>query len=372
MKRLLKTLGILAVAGVIVAGCTKPSKQVVLAGGFTKGDEKGLALFSFNSRNGNMEKMSEFDGGPSPTLFCFSQKRDLVYVIDEVSDFKGEKAGGITTFRIGPDNKFEKAGEIPVPWGGPCFISISHDCHFLFVASYASGSIAVARLGSDGIPVSVTDTILYVSKDSIPSHPHMIAQDPLSRHIYLTDLGLDRLMVYNMDTTSGKLNRMPFQEIHLPAGSGPRHFYFSKDGSVMYLINELGSSVMVFNVTAEGALEQFQAIKTTDENYTGKNQCAEVTLSNDGKYLYGSNRGENTIVVFKVNQGGSLSLAGRSSCGGDWPRNFILDPSGKFVISGNQKSGDIAVFRINPETGIPEGPVCKAAMKEPAFLEFIK
>lgn len=140
----------------------------------------------------------------------------------------------------------------------------------------------------------------------------------------------------------------------------------------MYLINELGSSVMVFNVTAEGALEQFQAIKTTDENYTGKNQCAEVTLSNDGKYLYGSNRGENSIVVFKVNQGGSLSLAGRSSCGGDWPRNFILDPSGKFVISGNQKSGDIAVFRINPETGIPEGPVCKAAMKEPAFLEFIK
>jgi 6-phosphogluconolactonase len=363
---------ILACAILILTGCSKPANQIVLAGGFTKGDEKGLALFQFDPTNGKMELMTEFDGGPSPTLFCFSEKRDLVYVIDEVSDFKGEKAGGITTFKVNPDYTFEKAGEIAVPYGGPCFISISKDAHFLFVASYASGSVAVARLGKDGIPVSITDTIQYASPDSLPSHPHMIAGDPLSRRLYLTDLGLDRVMVYNLDTASGKINRMPFQELHVPKGSGPRHFSFSKNGSRMYLINEPGSTVMCFNVTDGGALEQFQTIRTTDEGYTGKNQCAEITISNDGKFLYGSNRGENSIVVFKIADDGRLTLSGHSTCGGDWPRNFILDPTGKYLISGNQKSGDIAIFSINPSTGIPEGPKFKVPMKEPAFLEFVK
>jgi 6-phosphogluconolactonase len=139
----------------------------------------------------------------------------------------------------------------------------------------------------------------------------------------------------------------------------------------MYLINELGSTIMVFNVDKAGILKLVQTLPATSEGNAGKNACAEILIGKNGKFLYGSNRGENSIVVFRISTDGSLSLAGHSTCGGDWPRNFVIDPSGKFLLAGNQKSGDISVFRINEKTGIPEGPVFKAIMKAPACLKFI-
>jgi 6-phosphogluconolactonase len=140
----------------------------------------------------------------------------------------------------------------------------------------------------------------------------------------------------------------------------------------MYLINELGSTLMVFDVDKDGILKLLQTLPATREGYNGKNACAEILFGKDDKFLYGSNRGENSIVVFRIGRDGLLSVAGHSPCGGDWPRNFVIDPSGKFLLSGNQKSGDISVFRINLKTGIPEGPVFKTVMKGPAYLEFFK
>jgi 6-phosphogluconolactonase len=200
----------------------------------------------------------------------------------------------------------------------------------------------------------------------------MIQQDPLARHFYLTDLGLDRVLVYDIDTASGKLIRKPFEEIAIPKGSGPRHFVFNETATRMYLINELGSTVMTFDVAADGSLKLLQTIKATAETFTGHNQSGEIAIGRNGKYLYGSNRGENSIVVFKINYEGMLDLAGRSTCGGDWPRNFIIDPSGRFLFSGNQQSDDISVFMINTNTGIPEGPISRLVMKAPAYLEFIQ
>jgi 6-phosphogluconolactonase len=158
--------------------------------------------------------------------------------------------------------------------------------------------------------------------------------------------------------------------IEVPKGSGPRHFVFSASGEKMYLINELGSTMMVFNVDENGVLKLVQTMSTLEEGFEGESCCADVYISRDGKYLYGSNRGENTIVVYSINKDGSLSLAGRSSCGGDWPRNFIIDPLGRFLLAGNQRSDRISVFRINGTTGLPEGPVASAVMKAPACLKF--
>jgi 6-phosphogluconolactonase len=355
---------------IIITGCKK--SEAILAGGFTTGNEMGLSLFAFDSKDGSMKLIREYDGGPSPTFFCFSKNRSCVYIIDEVMDFKGEKAGGITTMIVGNKNSLVKEGEIAVPSGGPCHISLSADGRYLFIASYSSGSVSVVKNGRKMLPEEVTDTIVYKTADSLSSHPHMIKQDPLARHIYLTDLGLDRIMVYDLDTITGKLIRTPFQEIHVPAGSGPRHFVFNDEATRLYLINEIGSTIMTFEVRPDGSLKLLQTIRTTDESYTGKNQCAEVTIGMDGRFLYGSNRGENSIVVFKISSDGSLELAGRSTCGGDWPRDFIIDNSGKYLLSGNQRSNDISVFKINSNTGIPEGPVYKASMKAPAYLEFLR
>ncbi|MCX6334142.1 MAG: lactonase family protein [Bacteroidia bacterium] len=370
MMRKNQVIFIVLFLGLAFSGCR--GKLKLFAGGFTDNDQKGLSLFEFNSK-GNLNLIAEADAGPSPSFFCFSERHDLIYALDEVMEFNRKRGGAITTLKYYPvTGLIEKKNEILVPYGGPCHISLSSDKGFLLVASYSSASIAVVKLGDNGLPEKVTDSLLYVTEAPNVSHPHMIAQDPAGRHVYLTDLGLNRIMIYDLDRSSGALVPVKDGIINLPDSSGPRHFVFNYDGSKMYVINELGSTVMVFNVDENGILHLVQTLPTVGEGFQGRNSCAEILISRNGDFLYGSNRGENSIVVFKIDEYGMLSLAGHSSCGGDWPRNFVIDPSGKFLLSGNQKSGWISVFRINQKTGLPEGPASQATMKAPAYLEFWK
>lgn len=350
-------------------GCRQNMK--VVAGGLNEGDEKGMVLFDFEENDLELKFLSPVDAGPNPSWICFSDRHNLIYALNEVRDFSGDSTGGITVLEYDPESWImEKKDEMPVPYGGPCHFSVTADGNFMLVASYSSSSVAVIRLDKNGMPEKVTDTILYLSEPRRVSHPHMIEQDPAARHIYLTDLGLDRIMVYDLDQVEGKLIPVPGGTIDLPRRSGPRHFVFNSSGSKMYVINELGSSITVFKINDEGLPEPFQSISTVDETYEGRNQCAEIFFGKDEKFLYGSNRGENTIVVFSVGKDGSLTLAGRTSCGGNWPRNFAIDPSGRYLLCGNQRSDNIAVFSIDRETGLPLGPESSVPMKGVEIIRF--
>jgi 6-phosphogluconolactonase len=263
----------------------------------------------------------------------------------------------------------EKVNEIPVPNGGPCFISITPENDFLLIANYAGGSVAVVKLDKNGIPERVSDTIIYNGIGENHSHAHMIATDPAGKRIYVTDLGLNRIMIYNLDKTKGKLIPLSGSGISLPEGTGPRHFVFDKTGSVMYVIGELGSTVSVFKVSEEEGLVLRQTISTRKDSSI-KNFCADIHIDRSGKFLYGSNRGENSIVTFKIGESGELSLAGQTDCGGSWPRNFVVDPSGKYVLTGNQKSGNITVLKIDPDSGIPSLVTQNIKLNAPACLKF--
>jgi len=342
------------------------------SGGYAEGDSKGLSVFGFDLKSGNLELKAESDAGPNPSYFCFSKDQNLIYCLNEVDEFKGQKGGGLTTLRYdSKTGKCEKRGELLVPYGGPCYISGSADGGFLFLANYGSASIAVVKLDESGIPERVTDSVLYETDSITVSHPHMILQDPEGKHVYVTDLGLDRFVIYDLDTKTGKLNQIENGIAEVAEGSGPRHFTFSADGTKMYLINELGSTMMVFDVDEKGGLEIRQTLTTLGEGFEGKSDCADVHISRDRKFLYGSNRGENSIVVFNIGTDGTLSPAGRSACGGDWPRNFVIDPSGKYLLVGNQRSDQISVLKINRNTGIPEGPLTSIKMNGVACLKFI-
>jgi len=357
------------ILGFINIGCRENPK--LFAGGFTKGDEKGMYVYEFNSRNGGLELISLSDVGPSPSYFCFSDRHSLIYALNEVMEFKGSFGGGLTTLKYNIKNgQFEKLNEMLIPYAGPCYISMSPDSGYLFIANYPNGSVAVVKLDETGIPESITDTILYVKEEPDRSHAHMILGDPQGKYIYLTDLGLDRILRYNFDRQSGKLILTENGITALPVRSGPRHFVFNADGSKLYVINELGSTIMVFNTDETLGLKLIQTLPTVREGFEDDNYCADIHISNNGKFLYGSNRGENTIVIFNIAEDGVLNLAGHIACGGNWPRNFVIDPSGKFLLAGNQKSDQISVFRINKKTGIPEGPVSIASMKMPACLKF--
>ena len=178
------------------------------------------------------------------------------------------------------------------------------------------------------------------------------------------------ILIYDFDTDSGKLKLLENGITTLPKGSGPRHFTFNADGTKMYVINELGSKMMVFDVDNEGLLKLIQTLPTTRETYEENNYCADIHIGKNGEFLYGSNRGENTIVTFRIGIDGLLTLAGHTSCGGDWPRNFVIDPSGKFLLVGNQKSDSVSVFKLDRRTGLPKEPDNDYKVFMPACLKF--
>lgn len=362
----------LLISSFLFSGCREKHHRLYV-GSFTKPGMKGLSVFDFNSRNGKLELLKEWDVGPNPSYFCYSEQNRLFYFLNEVMEFNGVFGGGLTTMKYDPaEVSFEKQNEILIPYAGPCFISMSPDSGFLLVANYPNGSVAVVRLGENGIPSVVTDTILYVKEEPDKSHAHMIMADPAGKNIYVTDLGLDRITYYALNTETGRLVRPENGSASLPKGSGPRHFVFNAEGTRMYVINELGSTISVFSVGENGSLSQIQTISTVREGFQGNNYCADIHIGLSGKYLYGSNRGENTIVTFSIEPDGLLKLVGHTSCGGDWPRNFTLDPSGKFLLVGNQKSDTIAVFRLNKSNGLPKDPPGRFRCASPACLKFFQ
>jgi 6-phosphogluconolactonase len=326
----------------------------LFASRYNEAGEKGLVVFDLNRGAGSFKVLSEGDAGPNPSYFCISEKKELIYAANEVMEFNGEKGGGVTVLRYSPETgNTEKIKELMVPKGGPCYISLSPREDYLLLASYSSASIAVVKLDDKGLPLNVTDTISFPPNEKSVSHPHMIAFGPAGKKVYLTDLGLDRIMIFDFDNATGRLSPAPDGIINLPEGSGPRHFVFSQTGTKLYIICELNSTITVFDVNENGGLRSIQTQTTLGDGFAGKSFCADIHLSESGKYLYGTNRGENTIVVFTVETDGKLSLAGRTSCGGNWPRNFVIDPSGKYILIGNQKSGEISLFRIDAKTGMP-------------------
>jgi len=368
-KTLFPLVAAMLLSVAVLTSCNKPQRLFV--GGFTEKDgEKAMTVFDF-TRNGRLKIAATADVGPNPSYFCIRRETGMFYVINEVMEFRGQPGGGLSTFRYNDVKaSFEKCGEMLIPYGGPCYISISAGGSHLFIANYPKGSVAVVKLDEDGIPAAITDTILYVRDDPGRSHAHMILHDPAGKYVYVTDLGLDRIVIYNFDPVEGKLHQLENGITTLPEGSGPRHFVFNSDGSRLYVINELGSTIAVFAAGKTEGLRLLQTVGTRKDDDSKSNYCADIHLSSDGKFLYGSNRGDNTIVTFRVDQEGLIEAAGHTSCGGDWPRNFVIDPSGNFLIAGNQKSDYISVFRIGREDGLPSIAVDTAGIGMPACLKF--
>lgn len=355
----------------VFSGSCKNETIRLYAGKFTEAGEKGFYLFDLDRKEGKFNLVSVSDAGPNPSYFCISKKNGLIYAANEVMKFNGVGGGGVTTLRYDDiTGGIEKINELAVPNGSPCFISLSPDGDFLFLANYTGGSVDVIKLDDKGIPARISDSILYEGEEGKVSHPHMISFDPAGKRIYLTDLGLDRIVIYTLDAVNGRLQQIPNGIVKLPKGSGPRHFVFNSDGKKMYVINELNSTISVFNVDANGELNLIQTLTTLREGFKGKSYCADIHIGKNGKFLYGSNRGENSIVTFRIGSNGTLTLAGQTSCGGEWPRNFVIDPSGKYILVGNQRSGNISLFSIDEKTGIPIEPGKDFKITTPACLKF--
>ena len=318
----------------------------LFVGTYTDTESEGIYKMEFDAEKGKILSSSLVAKITSPSYLAISQSNDYLYAVQEINDFKNG-SGAVTAFAIENDSLTELQ---TVSSGGahPCHVSLSPSGKRLAVANYTGGNASVFKVGLDGTLKGPSAFMNHVPYDTTRT-PHAHMAKWVNEDIYIADLGLDALIGYrDEDTKVSKLKSI----FKLPKGSGPRHFSTIGNGKFLYVINELNSSISVFEKSVDGLYLDIQNESTLATDFKRESFCADLHISEDGNFLYGSNRGENTIVIFKINQEtGKLSLVGRESVHGDWPRNFTIDPTGKFLLVANQNSNNITIFKRDQEKG---------------------
>ncbi len=325
----------------------KPQLATVYVGTYTDSDSKGIYKLQFDTEQGKIVSNTLAVEIESPSFLAISKEKDFLYAVQEVKDYQEGGGGAVTTFSMDKDTLVE-IQTVSSKGAHPCHVALSPDGNQIAISNYTGGNASVYSVGDDG---KLTGPAAIMNHNVIDTtkiaHAHMAQW--VNDKLYIADLGLDALLGYDLDA-SGEAKASSV--LDLPKGAGPRHFTSAQNGKFLYVINELKSSISVFQKDAEGNYKTIQNESTLGADFKGESFCADIHLSADGNFLYGSNRGENTIVIFAVNQQtGRLTPIGRESVKGDWPRNFTLDPTGKFLLVANQKSNNISVFKRDAERG---------------------
>ena len=330
----------------------------VYVGTYTGPKSKGIYLFSLDHSSGKLRPKGLAAEVTSPSFLAIHPSQRYLYAVGEVNDFKGKKAGGVSAFSIGPDGKLTLLNQQPSGGQGPCHISIDKTGRNALVANYGGGSVACLPIDEGGQLKEPSATVQHQGSSINPQrqkqpHAHSINLSPDNRLALAADLGLDKVLIYDFDAAKGTLAPHEPAFAKVPPGSGPRHFAFHPGGKYAYAINELTSTVTAFSWDAEkGALTEMQTTTTLPGGHVGNNSTAEVQVHPSGRFLYGSNRGHDSIAVFAIDQvTGKLTAVETESTRGKTPRNFGIDPTGKWLIAANQNTHTLSVYRIDPQTG---------------------
>ena len=359
-------LGFLCLTGLLNScNMTESNKETTLfVGTYTGSGSEGIYKFNFNTTTGELTGKTLAAAIDNPSFLSISPDRKTLYAVGEVDDFI-PNSGAIITYHI-KDSILEKVDSKPTYGENPCYVGVSEDGSYVAVANYTGGNVAIYQTKENGDLNGEPQIIDHKVLDtSLTAHAHKASF--LNNELFVADLGLDRLKKYSLKDQSFTPSQQP--ELVLAEGAGPRHFTFSANEEFLYVINELNSTLTLFQKEDDKYFVQ-QTLKTTAPDFKGESFCADIHLSPDGKFLYGSNRGENTIVVFKVDGvTGKLETLGRESVKGDWPRNFSLDPTGNYLLVANQRSNNIVVFKRDVEEGTLTF-LSRVDLPNPVCLEF--
>jgi 6-phosphogluconolactonase len=373
----LGTLGF-ALPELVVARNEPRGKLLVYVGTYTSGKSKGIYLYRLDLRSGELKHAATTKDVKDPSFLALGPSRRNLYAVNEVEDFGGKKSGALSSFAIDQRNgNLRLLNQQPSLGGAPCYVDVDRGGRFVLVANYSGGNVAVLPIQNDGSLGEATDLKQYqgssinVERQEGP-HAHCIVLDPANRFAYGCDLGTDKVMIYRFDARRGKLipGRTPW--VQLKPGSGPRHITFRPDGKFAYVINELHATVTAFAHDRErGTLKEVQTIQTLPSDFTGENTSADIHVSPDGRFLYCSNRGHDSIAAFQIDpRNGKLTFVAHQSSGGKAPRNFAIDPTGAFVLVANQKSDNIVTFRRDAKTGLLNATGHVAEVPSPVCLKF--
>lgn len=327
-----------------------PNKYLFV-GTYTKNGSEGIYVFKFNTKTGDFNPISIAKNIVNPSYLTVSADKKYVYAVSETG-----KMGAVNAYKFDANSgELSLIKTVSAMGDDPCHLEINKDGNLLAVANYSGGNLSLFKINADG---SLSENIQVVQHlGSGPdkgrqekAHLHSANWIPGKNELIAVDLGIDKVAHYQLNEVNGKLEGTHPTFTNLKPGAGPRHLAFHKNGKFIYVINELDNTVTCFK-TENGKLKQFQNISTLPANYKEISYCADIHISPDGKFLYGSNRGHNSLAIYKIEESGRLKLVDIQSVNGKWPRNFLITEDGAFILAANQNSDNITIFKRNKLTG---------------------
>lgn len=366
-----------------ISSCNmKEKKQAVTqyllyVGAYTQNDTEGIAIYKFDPMSGNLDYVSTESGVVNPSYLAISDDKKTLLAVNEVGEFDGKPSGAVSAFAIGKQSGgLAFINQVPSGGGAPCYVSIDKSSKFALVANYSGGNVAIFPIAVDGQLGPYTQLEQHAGEGPVADrqagpHAHSIVIDNQEKFALAADLGIDKVITYRISADGKGMTKE--DEFDTEPGAGPRHLVFHPNGKFAYIINELNSTLTsCFYDGSTGKLTAITTLSTLPEGFEGANSCADIHVSKDGRFVYGSNRGHDSIVILETNQdSGKLTLRGHHSVKGKTPRNFMIDPTGKYLLVANQNSNNIVVFRRNDETGLLIDTGIEVEVSKPVCLKML-
>ena len=358
------------------ASVQRAREMTLFIGTYTSTTSEGIYVYRMNSETGQLTKFSSIRS-ENPSFLTLDRSRRFLYAVNELTEFEGKPGGAVSAYAIDRTGTLKFLNQQPSMGADPCHLTVDRRRSSLLVANYTGGSVALLPISKNGTLGPATDVKQHEGsgpkEQQKGPHAHCIILDALERHALAADLGNDKVMIYRFDPATRKLvtGKQPWATMQ--AGAGPRHLTLHPNGRYAYVINELDSTMttLKYNATA-GTLTTVDTVSTLPADFTDKSYCADVHVSSSGRFLYGSNRGHNSIAVFSLNpKTGTPTLVEHVSTEGNWPRNFVIDPTDRFLLVANQRSDNVVVFRIDPRTGRLKPSGQTAQLPIPVCLKFL-
>lgn len=340
---------------------------------------RGIYRLVVDAQDGGARALTLAADAVNPSFLALTPDGRHLVAVSEVAAYEGRPSGGLIAFRRDPvSGSLVRTSATASLGGAPCYVMVDRVGRHVLLVNYLGGSVAVFPLSADGTLGDATAMMQHTGKGRMAPrqdapHAHCVLLDATNRRAVVADLGIDRIKVYHYDAERGTLTAAAQPDVVLRPGAGPRHLAFAPDGRLLYLVNELDSTLVVLEHDASsGALRERQVLSTRPPHASGDNFPADVHVHPTGRFVYASNRGDNTMAVFSINAAsGAVTLEQSVPTGGTWPRNFAIDPSGTLLLVANQRSDSIVAYRIDPASGLLTATGARIHIPAPVCLCFI-
>jgi len=349
--------GAFLINNVLFAGSgNKKDPQHFYVGTYTEGGSEGIYTFSLDPATGKLQDNGLAAKTNNPSFLALTSNGKYLLSVHETKGENGSTMGYIESFSVKDDNRLTSIGKVSSGGAHPCYVSVNQNGYVL-AANYTGGSVALLRIDDSGKLSDTLDVQQHFGSGPIKArqstpHVHSAFFEPGSDRIFVADLGIDQVSVYKIDSKNSKLIKPSFPAIILTPGSGPRHLAFHPTVKVVYVVNEIASNISVVTLNKDGSFTTVETVSALPPGYDKPNTCADIHISRDGRFLYASNRGLNSIAIFSVDpKNGKIVQIGQELTRGDGPRNFTLSPDENYLLVANQNTQDIVAFRRDFNSG---------------------